>query len=478
MSIHKELSCRRGRDLSLLALLGVLAFPLAGCDVESILEVEDPDIVTPESLVRSGPAGINALYAGAIGDFAVAYDGGGGGGSFIDGIVTTSAYLSDEAYLAGTFPTRTEFDQRSVDVRNGTLEGVFSRLQRARRATDNAATLIGGTASGADDPRVGELRALNGFSYIAFGENFCSGVPFSTAPEQGDLEFGGPQTREQIFALAVQQFQAAAGQAASKAEIANLVRVGHARALLNQGEFAAAAQAVSAVPTDFVYELTHSTTSGRQENGLNAASDRTLRLSIANDEGGNGPPFLGGDDSGEGIDFLDAEDPRLPYVFVKNAFDTSVPAISPAGGTYIPTAYGGFGIPLTRTAPSPFATGVEARLIEAETALRGGSAPLALIILNQLRADSGLGLSPLMDAGSPEARVDQLFRERAFWLYGTGHRVGDLRRLIREYGRSREQVFPTGSYFKGGTFGQDVNLPVPLDEQNNPNFDQCLDREA
>lgn len=479
MTSYRELLGRHGRNLSRLAIAGAVAFPLAACDTEGLLDVEDPDIVTPESLVRSGPAGINALYAGAIGDFAVAYDGGAGGGSFIDGIVTTSAYMSDEAYLAGTFPTRTEFDQRSVDVRNGTLNGVFSRLQRARRATDNAAELISGTATGANDRRVGELRALNGFSFIAFGENFCSGVPFSTAPEQGDLEFGAPQTREQMFALAIQQFQQAAGQTGSDADIANLVRVGHARALLNQGEFAAAAQAAAAVPTDFIYHLTHSTTSGRQENGLNAASDRTLRLSIANDEGGNGPPFRGGDNSGEGLEFLDDEDPRLPYRFVNNAFDTSVPRISPAGGTYIPLAYGGFGIPLSRSAPSPFATGVEARLIEAEAALRGGDAPGSLAILNDLRASRPeLELDPLGDAGSPDARVNQLFRERAFWLYGTGHRLGDLRRLIRQYGRTQDQVFPTGAYFKGGSFGEDVNLPVPLTEQNNPEFDQCIDRAA
>jgi hypothetical protein len=37
-------------------------------------------------------------------------------------------------------------------------------------------------------------------------------------------------------------------------------------------------------------------------------------------------------------------------------------------------------------------------------------------------------------------------------------------------------VFPAGNYFKGGLYGTDVNFPVPFDEQNNPNFQQCLDR--
>jgi hypothetical protein len=29
-----------------------------------------------------------------------------------------------------------------------------------------------------------------------------------------------------------------------------------------------------------------------------------------------------------------------------------------------------------------------------------------------------------------------------------------------------------------GTYGPDVNFPIPFDEQNNPNFTQCLDRNA
>jgi hypothetical protein len=51
-----------------------------------------------------------------------------------------------------------------------------------------------------------------------------------------------------------------------------------------------------------------------------------------------------------------------------------------------------------------------------------------------------------------------------------------MRRLIRVYGRNSETVFPTGDYHKNGTYGPDVNLPIPIEEQNNPNFTGCLDR--
>jgi hypothetical protein len=70
------------------------------------------------------------------------------------------------------------------------------------------------------------------------------------------------------------------------------------------------------------------------------------------------------------------------------------------------------------------------------------------------------------------------------WL--TSHRLGDFRRLIRQYGRNAETVFPTGVYptlgpQKGaGRYLTDVNFPIPFEEQNNPEFatagGECLDR--
>jgi len=39
-------------------------------------------------------------------------------------------------------------------------------------------------------------------------------------------------------------------------------------------------------------------------------------------------------------------------------------------------------------------------------------------------------------------------------------------------------VFPSGAYFKGGTYGTDVNIPPPFGERNNPAFTGCIDRKA
>ena len=79
-----------------------------------------------------------------------------------------------------------------------------------------------------------------------------------------------------------------------------------------------------------------------------------------------------------------------------------------------------------------------------------------------------------------DAAVNLFFREKAFWQFGRGLRLGDLRRLIRQYGRSQDQVFPTGAFHKNGgpPYGTDVNLPVTDNENTNPNFKGCIDRNA
>jgi hypothetical protein len=74
-----------------------------------------------------------------------------------------------------------------------------------------------------------------------------------------------------------------------------------------------------------------------------------------------------------------------------------------------------------------------------------------------------------------------LFRERAFWLYLTGHRQGDVRRLVRNYQKLPNNVYPIGGYPLLGVFSQfggDVNAPVPATERADPLFHGCFSRGA
>ncbi len=88
------------------------------------------------------------------------------------------------------------------------------------------------------------------------------------------------------------------------------------------------------------------------------------------------------------------------------------------------------------------------------------------------------GLAPLTDPGTAEGRASLLFREKAFWQFGRGYRLGDMRRMVRQYDRDQGTVFPSGNYFKGGPYGSDVNFPGTQAERSNPNYKGCLDRDA
>lgn len=438
----------------------VLVIPLftGACNLDNLLAVQDPDIVTPENL--AGEAGLATLRAGALGDFALALSGSTAGHGATPGLLHYTSSLTDEITYSGTFPTRREFDERRVQERNGDLARLYANLHRARIAAENATAAIEQYSSVAADPRRAELQGLAGYVRVFFGEAFCSGVPFSSAPPSGELVFGTPLTTAQMFQDAATLFDQAIGGAGSSTREQYLARIGKGRALVGLGRFAEAAQAVAPVPTGYEYMIEHSANSLREQNGMYHLSATDRQYSVSDQE------------AGTGLRYRSANDARVPWTRVEGEVgqDGSTPF-------FRQLLYPGY------AAPVPLATGVEARLIEAEAALRAGGYATpgtgTLATLNALRA--GAGMAPLAPAATTAAQEDQLFAERAFWLYLTTHRLGDLRRLSRPqanggYGRNPETVFPTGSYFKGGVYGPDVNFPVPVQERNNPNFTGCLSR--
>jgi hypothetical protein len=419
------------------------------CSPEKILDVTDPDIIDPKN--ANSPSGAVALYAGAIGEFSFAIVGDNGG---TEGQILVGGLMTDEYMHSGTFPTRLEYEQRKALEDNVTLTGVFRNLQRARWLSEEA---VGRLRAFSPTPasRVAEMFALAGLTYVFAAETYCSGVPFSdpdgTPPE------GIPLTTTEILDTAIARFDSSlAVTADSSATIRNLARVGRARALLNKGDFAGAAAAVAGVPNAFVYNTTHTITTGRQNNGVHFFNWLSERWSVADTQGING------------LNFRSAGDPRVVSTRDPTGAGVGFDASTPQWNLQKYPA---------RTTPVPIASALEARLIEAEALLASNPGGW-LTALNSIRATFTPALPPLADPGTQVAREDLHFRERAFWLFATGHRLGDLRRLIRQYNRTEDGVFPTGLHFKGGLYGDDVNLPVPFSERNNPNFTGCINRGA
>ena len=431
------------------SMLLVAALALStGC---GLLDTDQPNIVEPGDV--ESEAGALALRVGAIADFAFAQDG--DGTQFEDGHILLSGLMSDEFVLSTTPPTEQEIDQRRVFDNNSTLYDMFHNLHRARAAAEGAALALREQRAEPDaDPFIGEMLSLAGFTYVLFGESFCSGVPFSHL-EGEEIVYGAPQTTDEMFQTAVARFDAALAEPGTveeeSQEITNLASIGKARALLNRGLFADAAAAVAAVPTDFQYVTEHADSPLRLQNAIYSYSVGWL-WSVSDQEGDVGLPYR------------TAEDPRVPFFDEESAgLDNTTPQFTLLK---YPDA----------SASVVLADGIEARLIEAEALLQVPDLGGMTTILNDLRAAQGL--DPLAQPGTQDEGEDLLFSERAFWMFATGHRLGDMRRLIRQYGRSAEDVFPSGSYTKGGSYGNDVNLPMPQEEGNNPNFAGCLDREA
>ena len=443
---------RAGRRYAGALALGS-AIALVGCN--NLLRANDPDII----ISATSATGAIALKNGVINRFESFTAGAQGP----DAIFLFGGLLADEWSSGDTFEQRNTADARTTNVTNSFLAGPFRSMNRTRvegRAAVNGLRQF----SPVPASNISLMFALMAFAENQIGETYCNGIPFSDV-NAGVIAYGSPVSIDSAFKRAVNDADSAllnnGGAASDIARMANLASIVKARALMNRGtaNFAAAAAAVAAVPTTFTYTVTYSpNTFSNQNFSLNQSAGR---YSIPDNEGGNG------------LNFRTAGDPRLPVTNAgRNAFDSTTPFFY----TTIWAQYD----------PVIVASGIEARLIEAEVALQQGNTATWLSKLNEARLTKA-GLAPLTDPGTADTRLNLMFRERAFWMFSTGHRLGDLRRLIRQYGRAPESTFPSGAFFKGGNYGSDLNYPISFDELNNPSIPQtpatqtqstCTDRNA
>ncbi len=440
---------------------GFVAVVLAGCRGD-LLSVPPPSNAIATSQAHDSVGG-EALRSGAIGLFATGYAAG-------SGVLHYSGSMADELYATNVGALDIAADTRSI--RPGDLTGIdlaYSELQQARIQSLQAADVLEHNASTARSSDLGEVFALAGYAEVLLAEHMCSGIPLSQVALSSTITPGDPLSTDSVLRVAVAHFDSATAHAGGAAAITNLAAVGRGRALVDLGRTADAGAAVAQVPAAFLYTLELPAT--RQDIYQLMASGADVY--VADSKGTNGLPFVS------------ARDPRLP---------TASAGQTPVGTTAVYPLK--FASTATSNGPIPLTDGVEAGLITAEAALTAHDVMGWLAALNTLRANfvalrgpypadtSYHQLQPLADPGSDSARVSLTFRERAFWLYGTGHRLGDLRRLIRQYGRDQAQVFPVGAYVNGtastfrSTYGADVNYPIGIVEQGNPKFHGCLDMQA
>jgi type II secretory pathway pseudopilin PulG len=442
---------------------------------EALLSAPDPDIIQPGDV--QSPEGAEALRLGAISRLRT--ETAGGESAWLYG-----GLLVDEWKSSDTFLERNAIDNRASQDNNGQVILALRDIYRARSAARDALILLNQYKPN-PPANIGQMYLVMALSETFLAENFCNGTPISEVVG-GVPVYGPPLTNAAVFNLALAHLDSAitlttATDAATVA-IRNAVQVARGRVLANLGRFADAATTVASVPTAFRFDVTFSLTGGN--NQIWSLNTSALRYTVGDSVDVSGIVK-------NALPFASAKDPRLPV-------DGSSTGTSSLG-----TGFDGatnfirqrlFG----RVDPTPVVSGLDARLIEAEAKLNANDIPGMTAILNALRSApptianfSGTGgtpgasvpvtptgLSPLATPATKDAAVTLFFREKAFWTFGRGQRLSDLRRQVRQYGRADDQVFPVGTFFKGGSYGVDVTLPIHPDEQNNTQFTACLDHKA
>jgi hypothetical protein len=463
-----------------LALTG-LAITMAACSADQLINTQLPSTVSDPAAVNT-PQGAVDRYHGTIALFGTATSGNNNPQTFI----VASGLLSDEL-TSGDYPSSqypftaaASVDSRSMKegetdpTRAQVIVGTWGDLSGVRIHAQDAIYALTNFAPQSSPDLRGHMHVLQGMAEVMLAEQYCSGIPLDDETPGGGFVYGAGLSSDQVYTHAVAQFDTALTLISDSTTLLNFARVAKGRALLDLGQYSEAAQAVASVPTSFVYQNRHSTASTTI-----GVANFTMSFGVLSGYG-----TVADQEGGNGLNYISSHDPRTLTT------DLGPDVFFPATHIFSPNKWA---LPVRGASPITIANGVEARLIEAEAALKVND-PSWLTTLNTLRTDGTqtggvynagtggvAGLAPLTDPGTADGRVSLLFRERAFWLFLTGHRQGDMRRLVRQYNRPQETVYPIGAYRAtvAGSYGTDVDVPAPATEVlNNPNYHGCINRSA
>ena len=449
---------------------------LTSCNFKDrLLAPQNPGVVD-QAAVGTAAAAL-ALRVGAIGRIRNVVDGGD------QRLWQQGGHLADEYKNADFQITRQDIDRRTIATSNGEFPWatihqprgfLFDAIEAMEKFLPDSTSMIG------------ELYMGLGFIEMSLAENYCNGTPLGRTVA-GEAHYSGPLTNVQVYDTALAHFEAALTKLGTKTDVPSVAvrrvtTILKARVLVDKGQYAQAAALVptTVVPTTYQYVFTTSASSNAaaEDNGHWQFNINNARVTL-----GDSFDIIGGQPNliRNALPFASAGDPRVP---MKKGGPTA------AEDGITPMFYQQLWA--NRDDPIPMASGIDARLIEAEGRLNAApnapDIPGMMAILNALRTTSQkignytVGVMPAITTvpTTMDEATTLFFREKAFWTFGRGQRLPDLRRLMRQYRRPEDQVFPTGVYsFAGtaaGTYGHDVNFPIPDAELPNPNFKACLDR--
>lgn len=411
--------------------LGATLF-LAGCGaLDGLLSVEAPSQVVASDL--DNPNAADLLVASVANEFRCMWT----------HYVGASAVTGNELGEATATTVLTIWDTRihdtsgygsqyaSADCGSG-QPALYLPLSRTRWLGDQVLTSLGGWTDAEVSSRsqkMGEIALYTGYAYLLFGEAFCD----------NEIAFdGGPrQSRNATWDTAIDRFDEAI--ALGSATVADAARVGKGRALLNMGQYSAAASAVSSVPEGFSWEMEYS-------NDDAVTRNKIWEIVVRDNEATVEAPF-------RDVMFEGVIDPRIAVT--DEGFDgvgSDIPIWTP---DKYPDA----------TSPHEVATWEEAQLIIAEALARSGSAADlsdAVDIINVLHDNAGI---PDFASTNQAEILSQIEYERRAEFFLEGHHLRDLQRFNQELYPAVGVDHPFGAFY-----GDEICFDLPAVEfLNNPN---------
>ncbi len=392
--------------------------------------------------------------------------------------ITSSGLMADE--LVANDPGQVQFDRRELVTRDiPHIVRSYSRLARG---------IVSKYVEGETSSWRAKLFMYEAYAEIITADGWCSGVPLSTLDFEGDWTYKRGSSTDEIYNSAISHLDSAHLLADGDDSLKAAVSVLKGRALVALGRYAEASEAVQSVGNDFRYDMKIAFDFGTGGNYSQTPKYEffVANVSISDNEGGNGLPYR------------TSNDPRAKSTLLRSK---GIGDEASKLNSFFPVKY------FTTSDSSNFviASGIEAILIRAEAALNRNSSSQLMDLLNTLRTDSSFTVDTLVQSGGeikvdtvwnagmggvnglrpfsamPSSVEDQrklLFSERAYWLFLTGTRQGDLRRLIRKYKLDSETVYPTGIYrdmngVSNGMYENATSFSIPVGELANPLFEGC-----
>jgi len=414
------------------------ALSLGGCT--DWLAVDNPNVI--DNNVLDPVADAPLLARSTQQNFASAYG----------HLIVYSSWFTDETDVSETFPTRNEFGRRDITIQNGSLDTDlwFPLSQTVASAYIVLDAALPDTSRNINYARV---NLFLGYAYVFMAEQFC----------QGAVRAGPALTTIDMLDSAIVHFNVAITQGTGAAGegliLANVARVGIARAELQAGRLPQAIAAANAVPAGFTYNLTF-------------IDDLAQRFRLANRMW-----FYVRDRGSIAVAPIWRIGPQLPPGQVQDSVEPRVPWMLPV--TSGPTAYApqdaayssDRGVPYAiqqkypaYDTPVRLASKLEADYITAEA--QGTAAQLTLIGARR----TANGQAAYGGATDSNSVLTEFFTQKGLDFFLEGKRLGDFR---RHPANIIGVPVPGSTYWKPGfaPVGNNVCYPLPITEtDNNPNF--------